>query len=65
MFDLAYRELVAVPRALGSPRPVDGGLSARTALVVGNFGPKVEYFPFEQGFRTLRRCLTKPAVDGQ
>ena len=61
---MAYHELVVVPRALGSPRPVDGGLSARTALVVRNFSPKVEYFPFEQGFGTSCRCLTNPAVDG-
>jgi hypothetical protein len=35
---------------------------ARTVLVIGDFGPKVEYVPFEQGSETSRRRLKKPAL---
>jgi hypothetical protein len=62
VFALAYRELVAVPRALVSPRSADDKPSARIALAVGDFAPKVEYVPFEQGSRILRRQLKKPAL---
>ena len=53
--DLAYRKLFIVPRALGSPRPTDDELSARTVSVLGDFGMKVEYIPFKQGSRTSCR----------
>ena len=48
--------------ALGSPRlandkPLDG-----TVMVVGKFGLKVEYVPFEQGYGALHRRLKKPAL---
>ena len=51
-----------MPRVLGSPRPTDDKSSAGTTLVVGDFGPKVEYVPFDHGSRTLRRQLKKPAL---
>ena len=60
--NLAYHELFIVSRALGSPRPTDDKLSTRTALVIGDFGPKVECVPFEQGSRASRRWLKKPAL---
>jgi hypothetical protein len=60
--NLAYHELLAVPRALGLPRPTDDKPSAGTVLVIGDFGPKVEYVPFEQGFGTSHRWLKKPAL---
>jgi hypothetical protein len=53
--NLAYHELFAVLRALGSPRPSDDKLFARTVSVIGNFGPKVEYVPFEKGSGTSCR----------
>ena len=62
VFDLAYHELFTVPRALGSPRPADDKPSAGTALVVGDFGPKVEYVLFEQGSGTSHRRLKKLAL---
>ena len=58
----ADHELFIVPRALGSPRPTDDKPSAGTVSVIGNFSPKVEYVPFEQGSGTLRRQLKKPAL---
>ena len=60
--DLAYHEVFAVMRALGLPRPTDDKPLAGTTLVVGEFGPKVEYVPFEQGSRTSCRRLKKPAL---
>jgi hypothetical protein len=54
--------LFAVPRVLGSSRPTNDKLSAGMVLVVGDFGPKVEYVPFEQGSGTSRRRLKKPAL---
>jgi hypothetical protein len=60
--NLAYHELFAVLRALGWPRPTDDKPSAGTVSVIGDFGPKVEYVPFEQGARTLRRRLKKLAL---
>ena len=59
---LAHHELFAVPRVLGSPRPIDDKLSDETISVMGSFGPKVEYVPFEQGFGTSRRRLKKLAL---
>jgi hypothetical protein len=59
---LAYHELFAVPRGLGSPRPADDKPSAGTVSVVGDFGPKVEYVLFEQGSGTSHRQLKKLAV---
>ena len=53
--NLAYHELFTVPRALRSPRPADDNPSAGTVSVVGDFGLKVEYVPFEQGSRTSHR----------
>ena len=53
--NLAYHELFVVPRALGSSRPANCNTSTGTVLVVGDFGLKVEYVPFEQGFGTSRR----------
>ena len=58
----AYHELFIVPRALESPRPTDDKLSAGMVSIVGNFGLKVEYVPFEQGSRTLLRQLKKPVL---
>ena len=46
---LNYHEMVTVPRALGSPSPIDDKPSAGMVLVIGDFGPKVEYIPFKQG----------------
>jgi hypothetical protein len=60
--NLAYHELFAVPRVLGSSRPTNDKLSAGMVLVVGDFGPKVEYVPFEQGFGTSHRRLKKPVL---
>jgi hypothetical protein len=54
--------LFTVPRALGSPRPTDDKPSAGTVSIVGNFGPKVEYVPFEHGSRSSRGWLKKLAV---
>jgi hypothetical protein len=54
--------LFTVPRALGSPRPTDDKPSAGTVSIVGNFGPKVEYVPFEHGSGSSRRWLKKLAV---
>ena len=51
----AYHELFAVPRALGWHKPTNDKPSTGTVLVVGNFGLKVEYVPFEQGSRTSHR----------
>ena len=62
MFDLAYHELFAVLRALVSPRPANDKPSARTVSVIGDFGLKVEYVPFEQGYGALHRRLKKPAL---
>jgi hypothetical protein len=59
---LAHHKLFTVPRALGSPRPANDKSSARMVSVVGDFGLKVEYVPFEQGSRTSRRRLKKPAL---
>ena len=42
----AYHELFTVSRALGSPRPTEDKPSIGMVLVVGDFGPKVEYVPF-------------------
>ena len=53
--NLAYHELFAVLRALGSPRPTDDKPSARTVSVADNFGLKVEYVLFEQGSGSSRR----------
>ena len=58
----AYHELFVVPRALGWPRPANDKPSAVTVSVVGDFGPKVEYIPFEQGSRTSRMRLKKPML---
>jgi hypothetical protein len=58
----AYHELSVVPRALGSPRPTDDKPSAGTVSVIGDFSPKVEYVPFEQGSGTSRRWLKKPTL---
>jgi hypothetical protein len=55
--NLSYHELFVVLRALGSPRLADDKPSARIVSVVGDFGPKVEYVPFEQGSRTSHRWL--------
>ena len=60
--NLAYHELFVVPRALGWPRPANDKPSAVTVSVVGDFGPKVEYIPFEQGSRTSRMRLKKPML---
>ena len=60
--NLAYHELFAVPRALGSLRPTDDKPSAMTVLVIGNFGPKVESVPFEQGLGTSHRWMKKPTL---
>ena len=60
VFDLSDHELFVVTRALGSLRPTDEKSSAGMALVIGDFGPKVEYFPFEQGSGTSRRRLKSP-----
>jgi hypothetical protein len=60
--DLAYRELFIVSSALGSPRPTVDKSSARTVSVIGDFGPKVDYIPFEQGSRTSHKRLKKPAL---
>jgi hypothetical protein len=60
--NLVYHELFAVPRALGLPRPADDKLSTGMVLVVGDFGSKVEYVPFEQGSRTSHRWLKKPTL---
>ena len=60
--NLAYHELFAVPRALGLPRPTDDKLSAGMASVIGNFGPKVESVPFEQGSGTSHRWMKKPTL---
>jgi len=49
-------------RALGSPRPANDKPSAETVLIVGDFGLKVEYVPFEQGSRTSHRWLKKPTL---
>ena len=62
VFDLSNHELFIVSRALGSPRPTDDKLSAGMVSIVGNFGLKVEYVPFEQGSRTSRRQLNKPML---
>jgi hypothetical protein len=51
--NLAYHELFAMPRALGSPRPADDKPSPRTVLVVGDFGLKVEYVPLQARFSDL------------
>ena len=59
---MAYHELFVVPRALGSSRPANCNTSTGTVLVVGDFGLKVEYVPFEQGFGTSRRWLKKLAL---
>jgi hypothetical protein len=53
--DLAYREVFIVLSALGSPRPTDDKPSARMVSVIGDFGPKVDYIPFEQGSRTSHK----------
>ena len=58
----ADHELFIVPRALGSPRPTDDKPSARIVLAVGDFGPKVEYILFEQGYGTSHRRLKEPAL---
>ena len=60
--NLAYHELFAVPRALGLPRSTNDQPSTETVSVIGDFGPKVEYVPFEQGFGTSRRRLKKHAL---
>jgi hypothetical protein len=60
--NLVYHEFFAVSRALGLPRPTDDKLSAGTVSVVGDFGPKVEYVPFEQGSGTSHRWLKKPTL---
>ena len=60
--NLAYDELFALPRALGSPKPANDKPSTRTAWVVGDFGSKVEYVPFEQGSRTSHRWIKKPTL---
>ena len=45
--NLAYHKLFAVLRDLGLLRLADDKPSAGTFLVVGDFGPKVEYVPFD------------------
>ena len=57
-----YHELFIVPRTLGSPRPIDDKPSAGTISIIGNFGPNVEYVPFEHGSRTSCRQLKKPTL---
>ena len=37
-----------VPRDVGSPRPANDKPSARKVSVVGDFGLKVEYVPFDK-----------------
>jgi hypothetical protein len=54
---LAYHELFAVPRALGSPRPADDKPSARMVLVIGDFGLKVEYVPLRARFLDLAQVV--------
>lgn len=61
-FKLAYRELITVPKSLGSLRPAEVKPSIGTALTVGTFGLKAEYVPFEQGLGTLCRRLKKPTL---
>jgi hypothetical protein len=60
--NLAHHELFTVPRALGSPRPTNDKPSARTVSVFSDFGSKVEYVPFKQGFGTSHRWLKKPVL---
>ena len=60
--DLAYHKLFTVLRALESSRPTDDKPSARMVSVISDFGPKVEYVPFEQGSRTSCRRLKKPTL---
>ena len=60
--NLAHHEVFIVPRALGSPWPTNDKPSAGMVSVVGDFGPKVEYVPFEQGSRTSSRQLKKPTL---
>ena len=60
--NLAYHELFVVLRALGLPWPTDDNLSAGMISVVGNFGPNVEYVPFEPGLGTSCRRLKKPTL---
>ena len=45
-----------------SPRPANDKPSARTVSVIGDFGLKVEYVPFEQGSGSSRKRLMKPAL---
>ena len=58
----AYHKLFIVLRALGSPTPTNDKPSARTVSVIGNFGPKVEYVPFEQCSGTSHMRLKKLAL---
>ena len=51
-----------VLRALGSPKPTEDKPSARMVSIVGDFGLKVEYVPFEQGSRTSCRQMKKPTL---
>ena len=51
-----------MPRAVGLPRPTNDKPSMRTVSIIGDFGPKVEYIPFEQGSRTSRMRLKKPML---
>ena len=60
--NLAYHELFTVLRALRSPRPTDDNPLTGMVLVVGDFGLKVEYVPFEQGSRTSHRWIKKPTL---
>ena len=60
--DLAYHELFVVPRALGSLWHTDDKPSSGTVSFVGDFGPKVEYVPFERGSRTSCRRFKKPTL---
>jgi hypothetical protein len=55
--NLAYHELFTVLRALGSPRPTDDKPSARTVLVIGDFGLEVEYVPLRARFSDLVQAV--------
>ena len=49
-------------KALESPKPAKDKPLVGIALVIGDFSSKVNYVPFGQGSKALRRRSKKPAL---
>ena len=60
---LSYRELIAVLRALGLPRPTDDKPPVGMALVVGEFGPKAKC-PLRARFGNLSQVIEEAYLVG-